>query len=207
MHYLTRIKLDTNNRKTQLALGNPSIFHGAIEESLGYGEGRNLWRIDTVGGSKFLLISSEDIPGTESIVDQFGEDVPANTKEYGSYINGISNGELMRFRLEANPVYTYVDENGKKHKLAHTTTDHQLKWLERQAGKFGFGIVSSDIKSVSRYSFPHEKTSRPITFVSVVYEGILEVADSDILKKALVNGIGKNKAFGMGMLTVSRIRG
>ena len=42
--------------------------------------------------------------------------------------------------------------------------------------------------------------------LSVTYEGVLTVVDAEIFKKALVNGIGREKAYGMGLLTVASIR-
>ncbi len=36
----------------------------------------------------------------------------------------------------------------------------------------------------------------------VSYEGLLKVSDADLFKKLLVNGIGKEKAYGMGLMTV-----
>ena len=37
------------------------------------------------------------------------------------------------------------------------------------------------------------------------YEGILTVTDAEAFRNALVKGIGREKAFGMGMLTVTRV--
>lgn len=57
--YLTRIKLDMTKTNTMKALVCPSRFHGAIESAEPDGRTRKLWRIDELGGEKYLLILSE----------------------------------------------------------------------------------------------------------------------------------------------------
>ena len=42
--------------------------------------------------------------------------------------------------------------------------------------------------------------------LAVTYEGILTVTDEDSFRKALVNGIGREKAYGLGMITVAGMR-
>lgn len=57
--YLTRIKLDMTKTNTMKALVCPSRFHGAIESAESDGRTRKLWRIDELGGEKYLLILSK----------------------------------------------------------------------------------------------------------------------------------------------------
>ena len=45
-----------------------------------------------------------------------------------------------------------------------------------------------------------------MTLLTVTYEGVLEVTDAAAFREALTNGIGRGKAYGMGMMTVMRIR-
>ena len=42
----------------------------------------------------------------------------------------------------------------------------------------------------------------PVTLLAVTYEGVLTVTNAEKFCETLVNGIGRGKAFGMGMLTV-----
>ena len=50
-----------------------------------------------------------------------------------------------------------------------------------------------------------EEAGNRISFISVTYEGILTVSDKEMFVKALTEGIGREKAYGMGMLTVMRL--
>lgn len=70
--YLTRIKLDMTKTNTMKALVCPSRFHGAIESAESDGRTRKLWRIDELGGEKYLLILSEKELDFSNVSDQFG---------------------------------------------------------------------------------------------------------------------------------------
>ena len=47
---------------------------------------------------------------------------------------------------------------------------------------------------------------RQVKFLSVIYEGVLEVTNAEAFRTALISGIGRGKAYGMGLLTVMRRR-
>lgn len=69
--YLSRVALDTTRRNTQMALASPSKFHGAVEEAFPEKQARNLWRIDTLGGTMYLLLLSADKPDLSHLAAQF----------------------------------------------------------------------------------------------------------------------------------------
>ena len=54
--------------------------------------------------------------------------------------------------------------------------------------------------------FTKKEAGNRISFISVTYEGILTVTDKELFVKALTEGIGREKAYGMGMLTVMRLQ-
>ena len=44
--------------------------------------------------------------------------------------------------------------------------------------------------------------NRLVDLLSVTFEGLLTVTDAELFRKTLTEGIGRGKAYGMGMLTV-----
>ena len=52
---------------------------------------------------------------------------------------------------------------------------------------------------------PQAGKSRYVRFLMTVYEGLLQVTDEENFRKILVEGLGREKAFGCGLLTVMRI--
>ena len=62
----------------------------------------------------------------------------------------------------------------------------------------GFKLQNVRIKKVKKYHVDqHDFTVKTVDFV-----GYLEITDLPKFKKALVNGIGREKAYGCGLLTV-----
>ena len=50
-----------------------------------------------------------------------------------------------------------------------------------------------------------QEGGRPVSLLSVTFEGMLTVTDVELFRRALTEGIGRGKAYGMGMLTVMRV--
>ena len=49
------------------------------------------------------------------------------------------------------------------------------------------------------------KKQQKSRLLAVTYEGVLTVTDTELFCKALTEGIGRGKAYGMGLLTVARV--
>ena len=207
--YLTQMKLNLKNRHTLEALSSPSKFHGAIESSFPGERKRNLWRIDNRNGNAYLLILSEDRPNLTNAVGQFAPSGETwQTKNYDSLLNRIEDGSRWRFRLCANPTYSVSSETDKRGKVhAHSTTEHQCRWLIQQGDKHGFSLNENEftVTKVKWYRFKKGSNGKWVTFLAVTYDGILEVRDADAFRRMLCGGIGHSKAYGAGLMTLMQV--
>ena len=92
--------------------------------------------------------------------------------------------------------------------------EDQVAWLQRRAEAAGFSLVathlapnldvlelqlSSDVKLTGR------RLDQRLSLGTVLFEGVLEVANADLFRDAVVNGIGPGKAFGCGLLSLSHL--
>ena len=208
--YLSRIKLDTSQTRTMQALSAPNIFHGAIEDAEKDGRTRKLWRLDDLRGEKYLLILSENQIDFSETARQFGYDDSYESKDYDSLIERIKTGSKWNFRLKANPtVQKFSKKRGRGRVLAHITTEFQEEWLKKQSEKNGFSLSEGEwlVTGSKGYVFNKNRNSNiKVRLLAVTYEGILTVTDEDSFRKALVNGIGREKAYGLGMITVAGMR-
>lgn len=207
--YLTRIKLDLTRQETMKALASPNLFHGAIENAEKEGRTRKLWRVDTLGGQQYLLVLSEQQLDFSGVVKQFGNGERAESKQYDGFLERITNGSRWQFRLKANPVVCLKKELNKRGKpVAHITPAHQETWLRNQAAKHGFIPEEGRflVTSSQWYAFKKGTTGHKVRMLAVTYEGILTVTDAEQFRNALTQGIGREKAYGLGMLTVAGIR-
>lgn len=212
--YLTRMELDTRKRNTMKALVSPNLFHGAVEAAFPGERTRKLWRIDRLGEHCYLLLLSDKEPRLEHAAEQFGlpnSGSPWETKDYGILLERIKNNTIWRFRLTANPTICSKNGNGERGTIhAHITPFYQKKWLLDRCDKNGFSIAENEFSVTERRwqrFYKGADRKKPITFLSVTYEGILTVIDAEVFHRALTEGMGRGKAFGMGMLTVMRTDG
>jgi len=195
----------------------PNIIHGVISaafpERRNEKQNENLWRIDSIKNENVLLIVSKLEPLLSVLNNQLGQKAQslndkndnaniAQTKDYEPYLAAIISGQHLRFRLCANPVrYEKREEKDVRGKpFACDTEDRQTEWLTKQSEKYGFVINASE---VLKNTWTPIKTAG---FRAVTFGGILTVTDTDKFQKALRCGIGKEKAYGCGLLTVIKER-
>lgn len=204
--YLSRVELDLNNRSTLKALGSQSIIHGAVESSFSGERKRSLWRIDKLGGKLYLLILSEDKPCLSSISSQFGSsDSDSETRNYEPLLSRVKLGGKWRFRLTANPTKSVSSNGGRGKVHAITIVDLQKQWLAEKSGKYGFRLEADSFDVVeNKWCKFRKKDGSMVSLLSVSFEGVLEITDEELFKAALTNGIGRGKAYGMGLLTIIR---
>lgn len=209
--YLTRMELDMRKRSTMIALNSPQKLHGAIESAFDCAERkRKLWRIDKLGEKMYLLILSEDKPDLSNAVLQFGASeagIGFETKDYLPLLERIQDGSVWHFKLTANPTVSSSEKckTGERGNVkAHISDQYQVKWLLDRAEKHGFSLDENEfcVTGVKWYIFRKGAERNRVSILSVTYEGTLKVTDKKMFCDTLVSGIGREKAYGLGMLTV-----
>lgn len=202
---LSRVELDLARRSTMIALNNPQKLHGAVESAFPGERRRRLWRLDKLGEKQYLLLLSEDVPDLTGVVAQFGTGAPPETRSYDPLLERIAPDSWWHFRLTANPVKNCrTDADAARGEVkAHCTVQYQKQWLLDRAAKHGFSL-DEDAFTVTRsqwYSFAKQGTRR-VTLLAVTYEGVLRVTAPEAFKETLCQGLGRGKAYGLGLLTV-----
>ncbi len=208
--YLSRIQLDPGRRSTMKALASPTLFHGAIEQSFSGPRSRNLWRIDMLGDKLYLIVMSRNYPDFGSVALQFGPavtDTGWETRDYESFLSRLKVNDTWHFRLTANPTVSRCTKQNERGKvLGHITPEYQKQWLLARAATHGFVLNEEDFSITESRWLRFRKGSdnnRNVTILSVTFEGVLTISDSDLFRQTLRNGIGRGKAYGNGLLTVA----
>ena len=205
--YLSRVELDPRNRETLRALAVPRRLHGAVEAAFAGPRTRRLWRLDRRGDRLWLLVLSEETPDLAGVVAQFGPpDGAAETRDYAPLLARVADGSVWRFRLAANPVKSVKVAGGRGAVRNHVTVEQQERWLAERAPKHGFALEPDGFRVVdSRWiSFDKATDGSPVRIHAVTFEGLLRVTDAGLFREALVHGIGRGKAYGLGLLTLMR---
>ncbi|PRO86600.1 type I-E CRISPR-associated protein Cas6/Cse3/CasE [Lactiplantibacillus pentosus] len=217
--YLSRVEIDRDNRYKTRDLTHLGAYHNWVEQSFpeeieNNQRGRHLWRIDRLNGKDYLLVLSADRPKLEQL-EQYGVEETALTKSYDTWLDHIEAGMVLRFRLTANPTHSIIEPNHPKGRVVpHVTIEQQKQWLADRALRAGFALVArADTPAdeteklafdVVSHDWPtlHRRKGRSVRLSRVTFEGVLRVQDADIFKQTLTKGLGREKAFGMGLMTV-----
>jgi CRISPR system Cascade subunit CasE len=212
--YLSRVEINRRKRETLRALASPHVLHAAVEACFPTSDDvkpRNLWRIDSLNQSLYLLLQSVIKPDFTHIVEQFGWlGQTWETKEYDGFLLRLRNGQTWRFRLRANPVHSiHIDGNARGKVMGHVTISQQKAWLADRAGKFGFEMErTSDGDAIFEVTQSEttefRRQGKTVTVETAVFEGVLRITDAESLVSAMKNGIGRAKAYGCGLLTLAR---
>ncbi len=213
--YISRVEIDTNNRQKIRDLYHLGAYHNWVEncfpnELKKKVRLRHLWRIDELNGKKYLLVLSEEKPKLDKL-ERYGVANTAETKDYDHFLSSLNQGKKYRFKLTANPSYRITDaKTGKSKVVPHITVLQQTKWLLDRSEKYGFDLVKSEDDeetyemNITSRDWPRlrRKCNKIVKLSRVTFEGLLEIKDLQQFKQAMVTGIGREKAFGMGLLTV-----
>jgi CRISPR system Cascade subunit CasE len=229
MTEFTRIIIDPRHRSARHALTSLERLHAIVARSVSQeenddlrqysnhslpttGDNRALWRIDydRSGQSAKLYIVSESQPRADILLSELGvEERDCSCAEYEPFLCRLDRGQEWGFRLKANPTKSLPSgvsgQRGKRSGISNK--DEQLEWLWSQGRKHGFHMPINRlevpevvIRESGSVSFSRQRST--VTLMSTVYEGILAVDDSDLLRDALVSGIGRAKGYGFGLMTL-----
>ena len=202
----------------------------------GSGPGRVLWRADRGPATTTLYLLSPSEPDCTRIVAEAGAaGTRSLTLDYSPFLATLDAGQVWAFRLTANPSYSAPrgpEVRGKR--FGHVTVEQQRRWLIERTPRYGFELVpvsgaaadsaaatGADADAVAasasvvvvrrerpvfRRRNPDRDRRDRVTINRTVYEGVARVTDPDALRRALVAGIGRSKAYGCGLMTLARVR-
>lgn len=212
--YMSRVEIDIENRRKLRDLTHLGAYHSWVEDSFPDEKdekirSRKLWRIDTIGHKKYLLVVSREAPDLKCL-EKYGVEGTAETRDYDSYLSALREGNLYRFRAVLNPSHSVKPDKGEKRGKVYpeVTAEQQIAYIEKKAAKNGFELAPDSYDITERgYAVLNKAGQRSIRLCRVAYEGILKVTDEEVFRKALCNGIGRKKAYGFGLLTVIRADG
>lgn len=219
--FLHRIHLDPRCREVRRDLSDPYQLHSTLCRAFSppdkkCPEGEFLWRLEPETdptGCPRILVQSRTIPDWTGIGVQgwLAKADPAVNLKDRLKLDSLTVGQRFRFRLRANAC---VKRNGKR--LGLLQLESQEAWIERKAQEHGFSlpqVASFDLSESSRRRVDvrvsqeqmlggKQHGGNDIRVFSVLYDGMLRVADLDKFKNTLQTGIGRGKVMGLGLLSV-----
>jgi CRISPR system Cascade subunit CasE len=231
--YLTRFRINTARTGARRLLSSPQFMHAGVMASFPEpppqtgGGPRVLWRLDRKAKADVqLYIVSPDKPDLTHLVEQAGWPTASKswqTYEYAPFLSRLREGDVWAFRLTANPVHSIRRKEGEPTKrTAHITPRHQMNWLLKRQQALGFDVLEKppeqrllpqgdewQLMVHNRRNLDFGKTTdrtqklNRVTLATATFDGRLRITDPDVLRRALIAGIGKAKAYGCGLMTLA----
>lgn len=213
--HLSRMYLNERLRQTKRLLANPQAMHAAVLAAFPPGrEDRVLWRIDRDGHRTALIVVSGSVPSFEHLQEQAGwRNEPSwETRDYDRLLDRLQRGQEYAFRLVANPAGIRSYDDGRKRRVVHRSVPHQRRWLLERAERIGVEFLPAgpeaepEILVSARSTLRFPRNDRTVTLGQARFEGALRIVEVDALRTALVEGIGRGKAYGNGLMTLASVR-
>ena len=190
---LARATLNPVNPDVRHLLDNRERIHAAIAKATD-GATRPLWRLDD--DRIYVLTDRLD---TDRLSARLGN-APIAIKDYAQHLaRTLKTGTNLRFNIETTPCRTVKRDGQRGHVLTIRDPQQQLEWLNNKLEQGGATMTSGYITSHAPISFD-KPDGHTITFGTVTYTGTLTVNDPTRLHATILNGIGREKAYGMGFL-------
>lgn len=193
--YLSKLVLNPRSKQALKEADDPYQMHRTLARAFGdkLAEARLLFRVDWPENGKTHVIA-------QSLVEPDWSALPVGYAEtnFKSVGPNLAKGLRLSFRLLARP--TRRDkETGKRVSLRGE--DSLRAWLDRKSAPAGFHAESVRIREARWRDTKGGQSSR--TIAAVRFDGVFVVTDADKLSEAVRNGIGPQKAFGFGLLSLA----
>lgn len=126
----------------------------------------------------------------------------AGERDLEDWLDSMQNGRILGFELMTMPFKKTAGGNNKNsRRRVLRTQEERLAWLARKAEQNGFVILEALESPGERISASHSSEKGGQLFLdSFRYTGVLRITDAQTFRKAIRNGIGPGKSYGLGML-------
>lgn len=186
-----------------------------------------LFRVESgPGGTTFLVQSRAEpdwgrVPEGYLATDWFGGTPSVAVTRLDRLLEHCVEGAELRFRLRANPTRCIDSKSGpdgerrRGKRVPLRNEASREAWLRRKAEAGGFvvrelrstredeaGSGSLDALQVERGIVRGKRAEGLVTLEGVVFEGALRVSDPGRFREAMLDGIGRGRAYGFGLLSV-----
>lgn len=209
--YLAKITLHTSqlspSQLLQLVDRGEYVMHQWLWKLFPGGQERQfLYRREELQGAFRFFVLSLEPPAESEIFDI----------QYRPFAPTLSIGQTLRFSLRANPT---ICKSGKRHDLLMEAKrqvrgqvngpdiwQHQQQvaqdWLARQGEQNGFSLREVNVDAYRQQQVVRVKSRQVIQFSSVDYSGVLVVNEPMLFLRRLIQGYGKSRAFGCGLMLI-----
>ncbi|MEV6013464.1 type I-E CRISPR-associated protein Cas6/Cse3/CasE [Streptomyces sp. NPDC051976] len=227
--WLTRLLLNPRSRTVQRDLRNIADLHRTVMNLVPDGLGPDpraqagvLFRLETdTVGAPVVLVQTRMPPTPDRLPEGYAD---AAVRPMDALLNALRPGLLLRYRIAANAVRRCGPQStaGRwKQAIPLRGPEADQWWIERAtpAGLAPRTVLSRAADNASTWHTPRptdtassappaqpaptNQGGRRIDRAVTLFEGTAAVIDPEALANALMNGIGRSKSYGCGLLSLA----
>ncbi len=204
--YLSKIILDRRHPSIRQALRDCHDMHRNIQNWF-YKPRKDagiLYRLNCNEKDAAVYVLSEEQPDQSKITNDCMKLV--GSREVSDFEGQMTAGKSFHFSLLTSPCKKVPIGNSKNSRRRFLRMpEERAEWLQRHAKQSGFQICSICEKNEQELHGGQKESGMFIR--TVEFEGILKITDPNIFRHSWENGIGPEKAYGMGLLLLVGIEG
>lgn len=233
--FLSRLVLSPLSREVRRDLADVQALHRRVMSGFPAVDGKArvahgvLYRVEPGPGGVSLLVQSRvppdwgELPAGYVQEDWLEAATAIATTRLDGLLAGFAVGQTLRFRLRANPTRCIDSKSGpdgarrRGKRVPLRKEESQLAWLGRKGRAHGFELVEvrrspaeghvGDVLAREPAKVVGFRAGQRVTLEGVVFEGRLRVVDVQRFRAAVLEGVGRGRAYGFGLLSVAPERG
>jgi CRISPR system Cascade subunit CasE len=163
-----------------------------------------LYRLDETTAGPQILVQTHAKPETAAFPDAYGR---LDTRDLTPLLHQLRDGDVLHYRIAANTSKRLSRGAGPNEGkvVALRGADAEQWWADR-AQRNGLAL-----RTLNAHSQPDSTGTRNgagrIRHAITRFDGIATVADTQLLRTAVLNGIGRGKSHGCGLLSIAPLEG
>lgn len=223
--YLSRLILNPRSRQVRNELADPYELHRTVCKGFPYANYKDnepsgiLFRVDIHPRTRIptLLVQSREMPSwgfltiekKDYLLEEGNLPLDIENPSFKELHLSLHEGQTLAFRLRANPTVKKVREGKSQgRRIGLIREEDQQKWIVRKLESAGAALVSVNIvnEQLTRGKlFTEKEQHKRMSLLSVQFDGVLQVINTEKLINNISTGFGSAKGLGFGLLSLARL--
>ncbi|KWW98097.1 hypothetical protein TH66_22755 [Carbonactinospora thermoautotrophica] len=209
--WLTRLRPDLRHPAARHDLRDAHDLHRRImmlvPDDLGEHARREtglLYRVEHTPSGPQILVQSRVAPDPRRLPAGYAT---AETRRLDPLLNQLRTGVVIRYRIAGNPSKRLAKASpgpGRPGQVVPLRGADAEQWWIKQAEKHGLQVASLIARPVP--DARGDKNGTRIKHAIVQFDGTAVVTDPDLVRAAVLSGIGRGKAYGCGLLSLAPLK-
>lgn len=221
--YLTRILINPRSHEAARDLTDIQNLHrrvmSLIPDQLGSASTRQaaglLYRLERTPRAHTLLLQSYAPLDLDAL--PVGYALATDDRDLTRLLHWLTPGRTIRYRIDTQPHRSLPgpiddrDTEGRRKRgtKIHIFGDDAIAWWHRQAIKAGLtttnGVLATQQPDVTGWKEDPRETGNRIRVYGkrTRFEGTATITDTDQLRTAILQGVGRHRAYGAGLLSIA----